>query len=449
MVEDARAPSLRITSVDGLRALAFSLVFAYHTWEFAGEPNIPALTPVVAQNTRPDFFVVLTGFVLTLPFALRPERLSVFTSRPYLGRRLRRIVLPYYAALLFAVLLPEVLVVVVRFFGYRASWQAWPSLVDWAWHLGFLQVFSAAHWADINGSLWTMSLEMQLYLLFPVVLLVARRWAVRGVVVALALSLIYRLVAGAVVTGHGFPAEFLVGANGLGRLPELLAGMGCAALVLRPGTGWSRRTALALALLMVVGYAVGISPLARVPWLAVREIGLGLAFAALIAVVVIVPAVGVVFAYRPVAWVGYRSYSLFLVHQPLMWFFSAFLVKMLGVHRGVGLLALLWTTGLVVTGVVGWLFFRLVEEPCITWAKRTRPGAAGSRAARRPPGREALLARSSGYPATDTQLTGIGLPPRPPAPHSTGTDAQLNGYRLPTGQGALGDCRNELPPARP
>lgn len=66
----------RIHSVDGLRALAFAAVFAFHTWEFSGRPELGPLSDAVSQNIRPDFFVVLTGFVLTLPFARRPERLD-------------------------------------------------------------------------------------------------------------------------------------------------------------------------------------------------------------------------------------------------------------------------------------------------------------------------------------------------------------------------------------
>ena len=93
------AAAQRIDSVDGLRAIAFLAVFAFHTWEFAGRPEIPVLSAVVSQNIRPDFFVVLTGFVLFLPFARRPERMDQFQTRAYLWRRMRRIVIPYYVAL--------------------------------------------------------------------------------------------------------------------------------------------------------------------------------------------------------------------------------------------------------------------------------------------------------------------------------------------------------------
>ena len=37
---------------------------------------------------------------------------------------------------------------------------------------------------------------------------------------------------------------------------------------------------------------------------------------------------------------------------------------------GLPKLALLWTVGLGIVLAVGWVFFKLSEEPCIRWAKR-------------------------------------------------------------------------------
>ena len=151
------------------------------------------LSSVVSRNVRPDFFVVLTGFVLFLPFARRPERIDEFQARTYLWRRMRRIVIPYYVALAYAVLLPQFLVVVMRLFGREASWQPMPSLGDWLSHLTFSHMFFADHWSTMNGSLWTMSLEMQLYLLFPLLLIAANRWGWRALVVAIVVSVIFRM----------------------------------------------------------------------------------------------------------------------------------------------------------------------------------------------------------------------------------------------------------------
>ena len=80
-----------------------------------------------------------------------------------------------------------------------------PSLGDWLSHLTFSHMFFAEHWSSMNGSLWTMSLEMQLYLLFPLLLIAANRWGVRALVVAIVVSVVFRIVVAVFVPGETFP----------------------------------------------------------------------------------------------------------------------------------------------------------------------------------------------------------------------------------------------------
>lgn len=362
--------STRIHSVDGLRALAFLAVFAFHSWEFAGRPEIPVLSFVVSQNIRPDFFVVLTGFVLYMPFARRPERMDGFRTRTYLWRRMRRIVIPYYVALAYAILLPQVLVLVYRLLGREASWQQIPTLGDILSHLTFTHLFFEDHWASVNGSLWTMSLEMQLYLLFPLLLIAANRWGTRAIVWAIVASVAFRILVVLFVPGPAFPDQFLWSASGLGRLMEFAAGMLAATLAFRV-VDRIRKPHIALLIgLIAVSYAVATLPFFQGSVLPVRELALAAMFGSLIVVVLSVPIAGRVFAWRPLTWVGYRSYSLFLIHQPTIWYVSEFFEKVVGVPEGPTLLLLLWTIGFGVVLAIGVLLFITVERPCIDWAKR-------------------------------------------------------------------------------
>lgn len=366
------AAAQRIDSVDGLRAIAFLAVFAFHTWEFAGRPEIPVLSAVVSQNIRPDFFVVLTGFVLFLPFARRPERMDQFQTRAYLWRRMRRIVIPYYVALVYATLLPQLLVVIMRLLGRDASWQPMPSFGDWLSHLTFSHLFFAEHWSSMNGSLWTMSLEMQLYLLFPLLLVAANRWGIPALLVAIGLSVVFRILVAIYVPGPAFPDEFLWSASGLGRLMEFVAGMLAAIIAFRVVDKVRRPHFVLLIALMVVSYVVATAPAFKGTVLPIRELGLSALFGSLIVLVLSVPAAGRVFAWKPLSYLGYRSYSLFLIHQPTAWYVSEFLQKFLDVPEGPLLLLLLWTVGFGVVFAVGQLLFVTVERPCINWAKRPR-----------------------------------------------------------------------------
>jgi peptidoglycan/LPS O-acetylase OafA/YrhL len=358
----------RIGSVDGLRALAFLAVFAFHSWEFSGQPQIPVVADVVGANVRPDFFVVLTGFVLFLPFARDAARVDGFDARLYLGRRLRRIVPPYYAALVFAVLLPQLLVAMMKALGREASWQPFPSLADVLSHLTFTHLFFHDFWNGINGSLWTMSLEMQLYLLFPVLLVLFARFGVRALLWAAAVSVAFSLGVALVVAGPAFPDQFLWKASGLGRLIEFVGGMGAAWAAFSPALRPSRGR---LALLVALGAAGAY--LSQASWLQplpARELGLTAVFAVLIHLTITVAGLGRFFALRPLSSLGYRAYSMFLVHQPVAWYVSEGLKKFAGIDEGPLHLTLMWSVGLAVVVLVGQVFFVLIEQPSIAWAKQ-------------------------------------------------------------------------------
>lgn len=356
-----------------MRAVAFLAVFAFHTWEFAGRPEIPVISSVISQNIRPDFFVVLTGFVLSMPYARRPERMDSFQSRTYLRRRLRRIVLPYYVALAYAIVLPQVLVVLMLALGRKASWQDVPDLPDILAHLTFSHMFFVDHWSGINGSLWTMSLEMQLYLLFPLLLLAVNRWGWRALVVAIVVSVAFRVLVAVFVPGPEFPDEFLWAASGLGRLMEFAAGMLAAIIAFRMSERIRRPHVAVLIAIMIASYVVATVPIFQGTVLPVRELALAALFGSLIILALTVPAVGRIFAWRPMAFIGYRAYSLFLIHQPTAWYASEFLKKFAGVDDGITLLLLLWTVGGAAVFAVGQLLFITVERPCIEWAKRATP----------------------------------------------------------------------------
>ena len=288
-LEDQRAGGGdRIRSVDGLRALAFMLVYLFHSWEFSGSPRVPVLTDVVSQNTRPDLFIVLTGFVLFLPFARDEARLHRFATGEYLARRLRRIVPPYYAALALAIALPFVLKALFAVLDRPTNAQPAPALGDVVAHLTFTHMFFEEYWDGLNGSLWTMSLEMQLYLLFPLLVIVVARWGLRGLVPVVAVAIAYRMLVGQVVDGPPFPDHFLWGATALGRLMEFAAGMLAAVLAMRWRHRVGYRHTIGL-LAAVIGFYLlaTVTPWGRSLEVPVRETALGLSFGLLVVLAIV------------------------------------------------------------------------------------------------------------------------------------------------------------------
>ena len=150
---------------DMLRVLCTFFVGWFHIWQQSWlNPNFEILGqkirmyPVVACGyIFVDLLLLLSGFLLMLGFLSgRSRRIKPF----YIGRLTR--ILPSY---LFCVLL--------IFFAWSLPTGAYASgshmLTDLFSHLSFTHTFfyNSYYATRINGALWTLAIEMQFYLIFP------------------------------------------------------------------------------------------------------------------------------------------------------------------------------------------------------------------------------------------------------------------------------------------
>lgn len=167
------ASTSRITHIDGLRAVAVLLVILDHSVQrglTSGDSGAftMAIRRVFAEGAHGvDLFFVLSGFCLSYPILSQLARngQASFDVAGYLARRLVRIIPPYYAAIALLVLVPLAL---LPLHVYVPA-----GVVN---HAGAGDVLRQALFLDwrtsfINGSFWTLCVEFRWYFVFPVALM--------------------------------------------------------------------------------------------------------------------------------------------------------------------------------------------------------------------------------------------------------------------------------------
>jgi peptidoglycan/LPS O-acetylase OafA/YrhL len=341
-----------IPAIEGLRGIAVLWVVLFHyvvvrSGQFA-DPLIAwvdatTVIQVIVRNgyLGVDLFFLITGFLLTLPwFKHAAEGRSAPSARGFYIRRARRILPAYYVqlALLFFVCVPLLL---------PDFWRVSKGFVlgNLGLHVLFLHYMTPYSSASmlINGALWTLQLEMQYYLLLPLI----ARWFVRTPYVAGA-TLFAAAVAWRALALHDLQPLIalysVIGARW--NVPEAtlrhLAGtqlpayLGHFALGILCGRAWlaSRGTAPGRAAAAMLGVVALGAPVAlyaifsgAVPWLGEQiwvVIPLTMA-AAIWAAISRRPAWGQrLLSLSPLTFVGRISYSMYLYHLPVLYLFNKY-----------------------------------------------------------------------------------------------------------------------------
>src|SRR6266516_5320845 len=148
-----------IAALDGVRAVAFLLVFEIHinhagVWGDGNNPFVAAFFSV--GRTGVTLFFVLSGFLLFLPYA---QALLFEKECPqpkiYYIRLMLRIFPGYYFSLFILVMFTQM---------YLIQPSNWSQLVPF---LTFTMGYRAS--GIINGPYWTLAVEFQYYLILPLI----------------------------------------------------------------------------------------------------------------------------------------------------------------------------------------------------------------------------------------------------------------------------------------
>lgn len=350
----------RLPFVDALRGVACLWVVLMHAHGLFADAAIPSNHPItpVAMLAHIGYmgvslFLTLSGFCLFYPLA----RKDVCEVEPgtFFKRRALRIVPPYYASALLT--LPLVLALPHLFPGQRpAGWQ------DYLVHALMLHNLDRSAISTINPVYWSIALEWQLYLLFPLLLWSVRRFGFgRVLLAALALSLIWQFSMWPFCRSHQGAVAAIIGRSVPARLFEFVVGMATAHLVAHPRPGQAR-------------IAGAVFPVALVPalWLAYpiadgypgREAAWALVWSATILLLARFSGVWRSAPWRALVWIGTFSYSIYLVHLPLLTMVRPWMMAQELSVSGVFLVIALIAVPVIVG--VSYAFFCLVERRFIS-----------------------------------------------------------------------------------
>lgn len=357
----------RLRSLDGLRGVAAFAVVFWHV-----SLVVPAFADVILRGARPEtltlewwltrtpfadlelgheavlVFFILSGFVLTLQVNGTP--LTGPTVREYYVRRLARLYFPVWGAVVLAVLLA---LLVPRNPAAQSLWlatHAAPSVKEIVSGLTLL-----AGSTTLDTPLWSLTLEVWFSLALPVVLIAARllrigRWwhLAIGLCIAAsacALSVTPLLPVSALGLVIQYPPVFMIGVILALRYDTV------AALARR--IPWPL-VLLGAALVTALQSIMVVSEIFETLLRAATLVGLALVVVAAVEYAPLTRAL----ERRPAQWLGTRSFSLYLIHEPIV-VAAAFAAGLTAWWPWLGIAALLVPVVLGVTEV----FYRAVERP--------------------------------------------------------------------------------------
>lgn len=366
VAENAPRPQARLESIDGLRGIACLFVLLCHSGDLFGRIAWPHLSLGSFPLTQArffaygyggvDLFFVLSGFCLAYPIVSRPER--AVNWKQYAINRVRRIVPPYWAAMLL--------------FGGMSLWITRHAVQPFAaahilgWTGTHQVIYSFLLISDsFNGSFWTLPVEWRWYFVLPVLIWLWRR--IGGAGVLLCLIPVSLLSIFLFMPSHLEKLKFLVTPL-LTFMP--LFGLGIWAASLAAGQEkhfWERRIVrlapigAILTLLIVIAFAPMNVPPFDSKWFLLRLVTWGPFCFFLVMAATQEGRIRRIFSWQPLVWAGTFSYSLYLTHQPFLQM-AATLILPRQWPLGWVLFCQIVLLPAILVGF-GYLFFLVAEKP--------------------------------------------------------------------------------------
>ena len=365
--------SAYLHEVECLRGLAILLVFAYHAWGISfgeGDASTPFLLVFFAAGqTGVTLFFVLSGFLLSLPWVRWAEKKTEAQPniRAYYSARVLRILPLYFLWVLLAAVLTGEWANAGKAFTFQfIGFDMFPYGVVW----------------------WTLTTEVQFYLLLPLVWLawLSGGWYRFG----LCLCLLLWFSAYFAVFGVGLVDQpvfsYWLTKSLFGRLPAFLIGMLCAAVFVGRAhevvlTVFRDNRLVSTVSLWVIFFLLGLilqASLEESDWITESKWHLHHTYEAvlwgclLLLVLVSKPVLYQVLINPVMALIGKLSYSIYLSHVAILYFMIDGVRERIGEDLYADTLTaqVLPVAALAVTLALSVVTYRYIERPFLDLKKK-------------------------------------------------------------------------------
>ena len=358
----------RLYALDGLRGLAAFWVLAGHSLNLSG-----AWLPIIGRPLLAvDLFMMLSGALMVYQSDIRARREPMTEVRNWLRfwvRRFFRIAPLFYVILLVVLVLgPEIgaaraAIAESRGIGFEPERYLDRSFTNIALHVTFLFGFFPEYAVRTAIPDWSIGLEMQFYLFFPLILLLLARI---GLVLGSVLLIIATGLFAAAYPGFlaSFPEPAFLGL----KLQLFLAGM----LIMRARIDQNPRLLLPAIILAVI-------PIGSLPHWSEYVVRVLLALVLIVALSDKSPRPSLRAANammertlggRTGRFLGDISYGVYLIHLPVLIVILSLLLGLPPFPRAIAGFAL----AVLPVALLAWLGFRLVEKPGIDLGRKLLSG---------------------------------------------------------------------------
>jgi peptidoglycan/LPS O-acetylase OafA/YrhL len=333
--------SSRLKPLDGLRAIAVGIVFLHHVFVGSWPGGFMGV----------EIFFAISGYIITSLLLREWQRTgSLWLGGFYIRRFLR--LMP--ALVVSVVILTPIGFIVGRHDAPRDGLAAITYTMD------IFAPLTKARNGGVFAHTWTLAVEEQFYLLWPLLLLTMLRHRIRAAWVVSGIGLAATAATIAVTLRHGsVPPGF--GWTPFPHLPSIVAGVLLAFALSseRPRARLSFLTQQWVPVTVFLGLLVAMFTLdISAEWLYLGGyLAIGLLAAALVGHVVLAPRslTSRTLSTGPILWLGRRSYGFYLWHYPIVLLSLKYLHNT-WVHAG---------TCLVLTMIVTELSWHFVEQPIL------------------------------------------------------------------------------------